>query len=55
MPNIDYAIESFRTTSGGLGSDDLEPCGATDNRAGKSIMPSPTARTRTTFSSCSSA
>jgi hypothetical protein len=24
MPNIDYAIESFRTTSGGLGSDDLD-------------------------------
>jgi hypothetical protein len=24
MPTIDYAIESFRTTSGGLTSDDLE-------------------------------
>jgi hypothetical protein len=24
LPTVDYAIESFRTTSGGLTSDDLE-------------------------------
>jgi hypothetical protein len=56
MPTrIDYAIEPFRTTSGGLTSDDLETCGATESRAGISITPWPTARTRTTSCLCSSA
>jgi hypothetical protein len=55
MPNIDYAIESFRTTSRGLGSDDLDTLRRYGQSGWKSITPSPTARTGTTFCSCSSA